>query len=111
MSIKSKAKKIGKAILFKKLYDEFIAKKERKDVDLHILIEHVEKWKEENPNDLNCILASILVKAQDSSAEEIKEEFNQAKKEYNAEDEELLPWFECQIENITSENEEEPDAA
>ena len=30
MSIKSKAKKIGKAILFKKLYDEFIAKKEEK---------------------------------------------------------------------------------
>jgi alpha-amylase/alpha-mannosidase (GH57 family) len=107
MSIKSKAKKIGKAILFKKLYDEFIAKKEGKGMDIHILIEHVENWKAENPDDLNCVLASILVKAQDASPEEIKEEVNQAKEQYTTEDSELIPWFECQIENATSEDKEE----
>ena len=107
MSIKSKAKKIGKAILFKKLYNEFIAKKERRDIDISILIEHIEEWKAENPDDMNCALASILVKAQDASPEEIEEEVNQAKEQYTTEDEELIPWFECQIQNATSEDKKE----
>ena len=107
MSIKSKAKKIGKAILFKKLYDEFISKKGKREVDISILIDHVEEWKAENPDDLNCVLASILVKAQDASPEEIEEEVNQAKEQYTTEDSELIPWFECQIQNATSEDEKE----
>ena len=105
MSIKSKAKKIGKAIIFKKMFEDLMAKKERKEADFSILIEHIEVWKEESPDDLNAILASILVKAQDASPDDIKAEYEQAKAEYHAEDEQILPWFESQIENITNEDE------
>lgn len=105
MSIKSKAKKIGKAIIFKKMFEDLMAKKERREADFSILIEHIEVWKEESPDDLNAILASILVKAQDASPDDIKAEYEQAKAEYHAEDEEILPWFESQIENITNEDE------
>ena len=107
MSIKKKAKKIGRAILFKKLYDELKAKKERKKEDLVILVELVEEWKAENPDDLNCVLASILVNAEDSSPEEVKAEVEKAKAEYNAEDSDMLPWFESQIENLDYGDEEE----
>ena len=107
MSIKSKAKKIGKALLFKKLYSDLKAKKERRQEDIVILVELIEEWKAEAPDDLNCALASILVNAEDSSAEEIKAEVEKAKATYNAEDEDLVPWFESQIENLEYEDEEE----
>ena len=107
MSLKSKTKKIGKALLFQKLYSDFKAKKERRDEDLVILVEHIEKWKVDAPDDLNCVLASILVNAEDSSPEEIKSKFEEAKATYNAEDEDLVPWFESQIDNITYDDEEE----
>ena len=97
--------KIGKAIIFKKMFEDLMAKKERREADFSILIEHIEVWKEESPDDLNAILASILVKAQDASPDDIKAEYEQAKAEYHAEDEEILPWFESQIENITNEDE------
>ena len=79
--------KIGKAIIFKKMFEDLMAKKERKEADFSILIEHIEVWKEESPDDLNAILASILVKAQDASPDDIKAEYEQAKAEYHAEDE------------------------
>ena len=106
MSIKNKAKKVGKAILFKKLFDELKAKKQRKKEDLVILIELIDEWKAENPDDLNCVLASILVNAEDSSPEEVKAEVEKAKAEYHAEDEDLLPWFESQIDNLDYGDEE-----
>ena len=106
MSIKNKAKKVGKAILFKKLFDELKAKKQRRKEDLVILIELIDEWKAENPDDLNCVLASILVNAEDSSPEEVKAEVEKAKAEYHAEDEDLLPWFESQIDNLDYGDEE-----
>lgn len=106
MSLKKKAKKLGKAIIFKKLFDEFKAKKQRRKEDLVILIEYIDEWKAESPDDLNCILASILVNAEDGSAEDVQAEYEKAKAEYHAEDEDILPWFESQIENLTSEDEE-----
>ena len=106
MSIKNKAKKVGKAILFKKIFDELKAKKQRRKEDLVILIELIDEWKAENPDDLNCVLASILVNAEDSSPEEVKAEVEKAKAEYHAEDEDLLPWFESQIDNLDYGDEE-----
>ena len=107
MSLKSKAKKIGKAILFKKLFDEIMAKKENRDEDLLKLSQFIEEWKAEAADDLNVILASILIKAQDTPAEDIKAEVEKAKVEYHAEDEDVLPWFENQIDAILEEKENE----
>lgn len=106
MSLKSKAKKIGKAVIFVKLFEDLMANKDKREEDIAKLRIHIEEWKAEAPDDLNAILAAILMKAPDSSPDEIKAEFEQAKAEYHAEDEDILPWFESQIENITKEGEE-----
>ena len=106
MGIKSAAKKVGKAIIFMKLFEDLKANKEPIEVDIAKLKEIIEEWKAETPNDLNAILASILVKAQEGNVEEAKAEFEQAKVEYHAEDEDILPWFENQIEIIEAEKEE-----
>ena len=105
MSIKSKAKKIGAALIFQKLYSDFKAKQENGDLDK--LKEHIEEWKASAPDDLNAILASILVKAHEGSAEDVQAEVEKAKSVYNAEDSDLVPWFESQLENITYGDEEE----
>ena len=55
---------------------------------------------------MNCVLASILVNAQDGSVEDAKAEFEEAKSQYNAEDEDILPWFESQIDNPSYGDEE-----
>ena len=107
MSLKDKAKKLGAAIVFKKLYSEFKAKKEKRDEDITILIEYVEEWKANAPDDLNSILASILIKAQTGSTEDLQEEIEKAKSEYNPEDLDFVPWFESQIEVIEEEKEAE----
>lgn len=107
MSLKSKAKKLGKALIFQKMYSDFKAKKERRNEDITILIEYIEEWKETAPDDLNCVLASILVDAQDGSTEDIQAEVEKAKAEYNAEELDLVPWFESQIETIEEEKEAE----
>lgn len=106
MSLKSKAKKLGKALIFKRLYSDFKAKKERREEDFLILAELIEDWKAQSPDDLNAVLASILVNAEDSSPEEIKAEVEKAKTEYDAVDSDLVPWFESQIENLDFEDEE-----
>lgn len=111
MSLKSKAKKIGKAVIFVKLFEDLMANKDKREEDIAKLRIHIEEWKAEAPDDLNAILASILMKAPDSSPDEIKAEFEQAKAEYHAEDEDILPWFESQIENITKEGEEAEEEA
>ena len=107
MGIKSAAKKVGKAIIFMKLFEDLKNNKEPIEADIAKLKEIIEEWKAEAPNDLNAILASILVKAQEGSVEDAKAEFEQAKAEYHAEDEDILPWFESQIEIIEAEKEEE----
>ena len=86
MGIKSAAKKVGKAIIFMKLFEEIKANKEPLEADIAKLKEIIEEWKAEAPEDKTAILASILVKAQD---------------------EEILPWFENQIEIIEAEKEAE----
>lgn len=106
MDIKSTAKKAGKAIIFMKLFEEIKANKGSIDENIAKLNEIIEEWKAEAPNDLNAILASILVKAQEGSVEDAKAEFEQVKAEYHAEDEDILPWFENQIEIIEAEEEE-----
>ena len=106
MSIKSKAKKVGKAIIFMKLFEDLKANKEPIGQNIAKLKELIEEWKAEAPNDLNVVLASILVKAQEGNVEDAKAEFEQAKAEYHAEDEDILPWFENQIEIIEAEKEE-----
>lgn len=111
MSLKSKAKKIGKAVIFVKLFEDLMANKDKREEDIAKLRIHIEEWKAEAPDDLNAILAAILMKAPDSSPDEIKAEFEQAKAEYHAEDEDILPWFESQIENITKEGEEAEEEA
>lgn len=107
MSIKSKAKKVGKAIIFMKLFEDLKANKEPIEEDIAKLKEIIEEWLAEAPDDLNAILASILVKVQEGSVEDPKAEFEQAMAEYHAEDEDVLPWFENQIEIIEAEKEEE----
>lgn len=106
MSIKTKAKKLGKALIFQRLYSDFKAKKERREEDFLILAELIDDWKKETPNDLNCVLASILINAEDSSPEEVKAEVEKAKTEYDADNSDLLPWFESQIENLDYGDEE-----
>lgn len=107
MSIKSKAKKVGKAIIFMKLFEDLKANKEPIEEDIAKLKEIIEEWLAEAPDDLNAILASILVKVKEGSVEDPKAEFEQAMAEYHAEDEDILPWFENQIEVIEAEMEEE----
>ena len=107
MSIKSKAKKVGKAILFMKMFEDLMANKENIEADIAKLKEIIEEWKAEAPDDLNAVLASILVGAKEGSIEDPEAEFKQAMAEYHAEDEDILPWFENQIEVIEAENEEE----
>lgn len=107
MSIKSKAKKVGKAIVFMKLFEDIKANKEPLEADIAKLKEIIEEWKAEAPDDLNAILASILVKAHEGTVEDPKAEFQQAMAEYHAEDEEILPWFENQIEFIEAEKADE----
>ena len=68
---------------------------------------HQTEWKANAPDDLNVILASIIVKAHEGSAEDVQAEVEKAKADYNAEDSELVPWFESQIENLTYDDEEE----
>lgn len=106
MSIKTKAKKLGKALIFQRLYSDFKAKKERREEDFLILAELIDDWKKETPDDLNCVLASILINAEDSSPEEVKAEVEKAKTEYDADNSDLLPWFESQIENLDYGDEE-----
>lgn len=107
MSIKSKAKKVGKAIVFMKLFEDIKANKEPLEADIAKLKEIIEEWLAEAPDDLNAILASILVKVQEGTVEDPKAEFQQAMVEYHAEDEDILPWFENQIEFIEAEKAEE----
>lgn len=104
MSIKSAAKKVGKALIFQKLYAEFKANKENGSLDE--LKQHIEEWKADASNDLNCILASILVQAEEGSIDDVQAEVEKAKSEYGAEDLDLVPWFESQIETIEAEKEE-----
>lgn len=103
MSIKSKAKKLGRAIIFIKLFEEIKANKEK---DISKLKELIGEWEAESPDDLNCVLASILVDAEEGTIEDPKAEFEEAKAQYNAEDLDSLPWFESQIENLTAADEE-----
>ena len=107
MGIKSAAKKVGKAIIFMKLFEDIKANKEPIEADIAKLKEIIEEWLAEAPDDLNAILASILVKAKEGSVEDPKAEFEQAMAEYHAEDEDILPWFENQIEFIEAEKAEE----
>ena len=107
MGIKSAAKKVGKAIIFMKLFEDIKANKEPIEADIAKLKEIIEEWLAEAPDDLNAILASILVKAKEGSIEDPKAEFEQAMAEYHAEDEDILPWFENQIEFIEAEKAEE----
>jgi hypothetical protein len=107
MGIKSAAKKVGKAIIFMKLFEDIKNNKEPIEADIAKLKEIIEEWLAEAPDDLNAILASILVKAKEGSVEDPKAEFEQAMAEYHAEDEDILPWFENQIEIIEAEKEEE----
>ena len=110
MGIKSAAKKVGKAIIFMKLFEEIKNNKEPIEADIAKLKEIIEEWLAEAPDDLNAILASILVKAKEGSVEDPKAEFEQAMAEYHAEDEDILPWFENQIEFIEAEKEAEAEA-
>ena len=107
MGIKSKAKKVGKAIVFMKLFEDIKANREPIEEDLAKLKEIIEEWLAEAPDDLNAILASILVRFHEGSIEDPKAEFEKAKVEYHAEDEDVLPWFENQIEVIEAEKEAE----
>ena len=107
MSIKDKAKKLGKAIIFKKLFEDIKANREPIEEDIAKLKELIEEWKAEAPEDLNLVLASILVKFEEGSIVDPKAEFEKAKVEYHAEDEDILPWFENQIEIIEAEKAEE----
>ena len=107
MGIKSAAKKVGKAIIFMKLFEDIKANKEPIEADIAKLKEIIEEWLAEAPDDFNAILASILVKAKEGSIEDPKAEFEQAMAEYHAEDEDILPWFENQIEFIEAEKAEE----
>ena len=107
MGIKSAAKKVGKAIIFMKLFEDIKNNKEPIEADIAKLKEIIEEWLAEAPDDLNAILASILVKAKEGSVEDPKAEFEQAMAEYHAEDEDILPWFENQIEIIEAEKEAE----
>ena len=107
MSIKSKAKKVGKAIIFMKLFEDLKANKEPIGQNIAKLKELIEEWKAEAPNDVNIVLASILVRAQEGNVEEAKEAFEKVKVEYHVEDEDILPWFENQIETIEAEKEAE----
>ncbi|WP_295617905.1 hypothetical protein [uncultured Methanobrevibacter sp.] len=110
MGIRSAAKKVGKAIVFMKLFEDLKANRGLIEEDIAKLKEIIEEWKAEAPNDLNLVLASILVKAEEGTVEDPKEEFEKAKAEYHAEDEDILPWFENQIEVIEAEKEAEAEA-
>ncbi|WP_458403703.1 hypothetical protein [Methanobrevibacter sp.] len=107
MRIKDKAKKISRVILFIKLYEKIRANKEPILEDLTKLKELLDEWKAESPEDLNQVLASILVKFQEGSVEDVDSEFEQAKEQYQAEDEEMVPWFESQVEYIRAQKEKE----
>lgn len=106
MSLKKKAKKIGKAIIFIKLFEDLKAAKEPLDEEIAKLQEIIDEWKAEAPDDLGCALASILVDAEAGNVDDIQAEVEQAKAQYEAEDEETIPWFESQIDTIARENEE-----
>ena len=90
-----------------KLFEDIKNNKEPIEADIAKLKEIIEEWLAEAPDDLNAILASILVKAKEGSVEDPKAEFEQAMAEYHAEDEDILPWFENQIEFIEAEKAEE----
>lgn len=105
MGIKSAAKKVGKALIFQKLYSEFKASGENGNLD--DLKQLVEEWRANASDDLNCVLASILVQAEEGSIDDVQAEVEKAKSEYGAEDLDLVPWFESQIETIEAEKAEE----
>ena len=66
------------------MFEDLKANKEQIAEDISKLKEIIEEWKAEAPDDLNCVLASILVNAQDGSVEDAKAEFEEAKSQYNA---------------------------
>lgn len=66
------------------MFEDLKANKEPIAEDISKLKEIIEEWKAEAPDDLNCVLASILVNAQDGSVEDAKAEFEEAKSQYNA---------------------------
>ena len=66
------------------MFEDLKANKEPIAEDISKLKENIEEWKAEAPDDLNCVLASILVNAQDGSVEDAKAEFEEAKSQYNA---------------------------
>ena len=74
MGIKSAAKKVGKAIIFMKLFEDIKNNKEPIEEDIAKLKEIIEEWKAEAPEDKTAILASILVKAQEGNVEDAKAE-------------------------------------
>ena len=75
MGIKSAAKKVGKAIIFMKLFEDIKDNKEPIEADIAKLKEIIEEWKVEAPEDKTAILASILVKAQEGNVEDAKADF------------------------------------
>lgn len=107
MSIKNKAKKIGKAVMFMRLFEKIMANKEPIAEDIAKLKEILKEWKAESPDDLNPILASILVRVHEGSVEDAEAEFEQAKEQYQTEDEDMIPWFESQVEVIKAEKAKE----
>lgn len=107
MDVKKKAKKVGRAILFMKLFEAIRANKEPIAENIVKLKELLEEWKAESPEDLNFVLASILVKVDEGSIEDAEAEFEQAKAQYQTEDEDMIPWFESQVEAIRAEKEKE----
>ncbi|MBQ6813166.1 MAG: hypothetical protein IJP12_00860 [Methanobrevibacter sp.] len=99
-----KGKTILKAIIFKKIFDEFMAARAADDeLDLSPFSEPLEEWRKNSPDDLNCVLATILIKAPDTPVDELQEEVEAAKEQYTAEEPELVPWFESQINNLSKE--------
>lgn len=84
MSLKNKAKKNRKSSSLHEVFEDLKANKEPIAEDISKLKEIIEEWKAEAPDDLNCVLASILVNAQDGSVEDAKAEFEEAKSQYNA---------------------------
>ena len=66
------------------MFEDLKANKEPIAEDISKLKEIIEEWKAEAPDDLNCVLASILVNAQDGSVDDEKAVFVEAKSQYNA---------------------------
>lgn len=99
-----KGKKILKAVIFKKIFDEYMAARAADDeLDLSPFAEPLDEWSQNSPDDLNCVLANILIKAPDTPADELQQEVEAAKEQYTAEEPELVPWFESQINNLSKE--------